>query len=376
MNIQAIIVANSIGCIILIVLLVSSTLIRQRRLLSDRIFALMTGLTAIGCIMETVSFIVDGKQFKGSSQIAMTLNTLLYMDNITSSFLWCMYVDLRLYTSRKHTLGVISKIYLPYVIGVIGLIANMRWGFLFSMDENGVYHREPLGYLYFFITLFYLGVSVEMWLKYKKNARRLRFFPIMMFLLPIIAGTTAQMLFYGVSLAWCSVAIGLVGIHMSLQNELTYIDPLTKLYNRNYLNYIMNQMSYSHSHMCGIMLDMDHFKSINDNYGHTEGDNALVETAKILVRAVSPKVIVIRFAGDEFILLFSGNDRNELDKVVRELRNAADEFNKSEKKPYILSFSIGTSVFDGNSDADSFLSEMDENMYEEKRIKHRKAAAV
>ena len=135
-------------------------------------------------------------------------------------------------------------------------------------------------------------------------------------------------------------------------------------------------MMYSHSSMCGIMLDMDHFKYINDTFGHTEGDNALVETARLLISAVSEKVIVIRFAGDEFILLFPGGSRNELDSAVKSLRTAVNEFNNSNKKPYAISFSIGTSIFDGNSDADSFLNEMDENMYEEKKIKHQKAAAV
>lgn len=376
MNIQSIIVSNSIGSIILFVLLISSSLVRQRRLLSDRLFMLMTLLTIAGSVLETLSFLVDGKHFSGASELALTLNTLLYLDTISNSFLWCMYVDLRLYSSRKHTKDIMSKIYLPYVIGVVGLILNMKWHFLFSTDANGCYQREPLGYLYYGIMAFYLVSSLIMKHKYKKEVGRLRFFPILMFMLPIIAGTTAQMLFYGISLAWCSVAIGLVGIHMSLQNELAYIDPLTKLYNRNYLNHIMNQMMYSHSHMCGIMLDMDHFKYINDTYGHSEGDNALVETARLLIRTVPAKVVTTRFAGDEFILLFPGDDRAELDRIVESLRSAAIEFNKSGQKPYTLSFSIGTSVFDGSSDADSFLSEMDENMYEEKKIKHRKAAAV
>lgn len=376
MNIQAIIVSNSIGCIILIVLLVSSHLVRQRRLLSDRMFAFLTILAVMGCFIETISFWIDGKHFKGVSELALTLNTLLYLDNISASFLWCVYVDLRLYSSKQHTRKEISKLFIPYVVGVAGLLCNMKWHFLFSTDANGYYQREPLSYAYYLIMAFYLGASVVMRAKYRKEVGRLRFFPIMMFILPIVAGTTAQMLFYGIALAWCSVAIGLVGIHMSLQNELAYIDPLTKLYNRNYLNHIMNQMKYNHNHMCGIMLDMDHFKYINDTYGHTEGDIALMETARLLVRAVSAQVITTRFAGDEFILLFAGDDREELDRVVENLRNAADEFNRSGKKPYSLSFSIGTSVFDGNSDADSFLSEMDENMYEEKKIKHRKAAAV
>ena len=375
MNIQSIILSNSIGCIILIVLMISSNLVRQRRLLSDRLFTLLTMLTASGCILEMASFIIDGQNFTGQPELAMTINTLLYLDNISSSFLWCLYVDLRFYSSKQHTGDLAAKLCVPYFIGVAGLIANLKGQFLFCIDSDGIYQRKVIGYIYYLIMAFYLISSLIMRFKYKNAAGSPRFFPIWMFILPIIAGTTAQMIFYGISLAWCSVAIGLVGIHMSLQNELAYIDPLTKLYNRNYLNHILNQITYNHDHMCGIMLDMDHFKHINDTFGHSEGDNALVETAR-LISSVSDKAVPIRFAGDEFILLFPNGSGSELDDTVSALRAAADEFNKSNKKPYDISFSIGTSIFDGSSDADSFLSEMDENMYEEKKIKHRKAAAV
>ena len=77
MNIQAIILSNSIGCIILIVLMISSNLVRQRRLLSDRLFTLLTMLTASGCILEMTSFIIDGQYFTGQPELAMTINTLL-----------------------------------------------------------------------------------------------------------------------------------------------------------------------------------------------------------------------------------------------------------------------------------------------------------
>ena len=87
MNIQSIILSNSIGCIILIVLMISSNLVRQRRLLSDRLFTLLTMLTASGCILEMASFIIDGQNFTGQPELAMTINTLLYLDNISSSFL-------------------------------------------------------------------------------------------------------------------------------------------------------------------------------------------------------------------------------------------------------------------------------------------------
>ena len=160
---------------------------------------------------------------------------------------------------------------------------------------------------------------------------------------------------------------------MSLQNELAYLDPLTKLYNRNYLDHLMNQLMYSHSHMSGIMLDMDHFKSINDTFGHSVGDEALVDTAKIITRSIPSNVIPIRFAGDEFILLVPGGSEKELDELMGLVRMSEREFNEKGKKPYRLSFSMGASIFTGTTDVDTFLNEMDERMYQEKQAKHGRA---
>lgn len=74
MNLQSIIVTNSIGIAMLVVLQISSYLVRQRKLPSDRIFTAMIFLTAAACATETLSFMVDGKSFFGARAAAFITN--------------------------------------------------------------------------------------------------------------------------------------------------------------------------------------------------------------------------------------------------------------------------------------------------------------
>ena len=101
MNLQSIIVANSIGIAVLIILQISSYLVRQRKKPSDRIFTVMITLTSIACASETLSFIADGRSFVGAHVIAVITGTLTYAINVSVSYLWCIYVDLRLYKEKS-----------------------------------------------------------------------------------------------------------------------------------------------------------------------------------------------------------------------------------------------------------------------------------
>ena len=370
MDLQSVIVANAIGVLVLGVLLVSSRLVRMRRELGDMLFTLTCVLTVFSCAADSLGFGLEGIQGKAMHVILYFFDTVTYLNNIIVSALWCLYVDVRLNGSKKHMLKTLKQISLPGAAGIAGLVINLFYPFIFTVNDSNVYSRLPFANYYFALTFFYLFTGYIIYRNSKKDVAKMTFIPIRMFICPIIICTAAQFLFYGVSLAWCSVAVGLVCMHISLQNELTYLDPLTQLYNRNYLNNIMKQFSSTHSSVQGIMMDMDDFKMINDTFGHSTGDKALTEAARLIKEAAPDGSVPIRFAGDEFMLLIPGDDSEKARKVAEVIRSNEKAFNKSGAKPYKLSFSLGLSSFSGNTEPDSFLKEMDRRMYEEKRIKH------
>ena len=376
MNLQAIIVTNGIGCAVLIMLLVSSRLVRQRKNSADKLFTAIILLTAEACVTETLTFILDGKQFSGAKTVDFALNSLLYLTNITTSFLWLEYTDLRLYRKEERLRRSFPVRIVLVVIGIIGLLVNLKYEFIFSIDDSLYYHRGPAAYAYYGITLIYLASSVLLRRRYYAEYGKIKFFPMFIFLIPIIIGTVLQCVFYGVSVVWCSVAIGLVGIYMSLQNELSYIDALTGLYNRNYLNMILSDVYRRNIPSAGIMIDLDYFKSINDTFGHNTGDVALMEAASVIRSAAPEHSITVRYAGDEFIVLIRGGGRQQAEQTIESIKLGAGIFNRTSGHKYEISFSTGIGVFNGNDETtEAFLHRMDQDMYEEKKAKHERRDA-
>ena len=85
------------------------------------------------------------------------------------------------------------------------------------------------------------------------------------------------------------------------QRHKTNIDPLTRLYNRNYLNAIAHTIDLDNSVI--IMADIDHFKIVNDTYGHDAGDVILQEISKRLQASTRSSDLIIRFGGEEFLII-------------------------------------------------------------------------
>ena len=203
--------------------------------------------------------------------------------------------------------------------------------------------------------------------RYEKENGAKAFFNINMFLLPIVIGASLQFLFYGLSLAWLSSAIGLVGMFMMQQNELAYLDSLTDTYNRLYLNHVISTWIKREQGFAGAMVDIDDFKSINDSFGHSEGDKALRAVADVLKQTHLDRGLVFRFAGDEFIVLQMGGSEDSLaaymEEVNRRLETALDG------APCPVRLSYGVSVFD-SGDVDAFMKGLDERMYQMKTAHH------
>ena len=83
-----------------------------------------------------------------------------------------------------------------------------------------------------------------------------------------------------------------------------------------------------------------------------------------------PEAFAARFAGDEFIILLAVSEEKEVLNLMDSIRFATESFNHAQQRPYRLSFSMGFSFFQPDSDtAESFLRRMDEAMYEDKRAK-------
>jgi diguanylate cyclase (GGDEF)-like protein len=106
--------------------------------------------------------------------------------------------------------------------------------------------------------------------------------------------------------------------------ELSIRDPLTGAYNRRYLSQIQAQLERPTAHWGAVMIDLDDFKAVNDRYGHEEGDRVLQAHAHFLRRASRAEDRLVRYGGDEFLLIVEVRSKSELDDIVKRLHQTAD----------------------------------------------------
>lgn len=368
-NLGAIFIGNTIGAVLMIILLISSRTHARTVFVDEKIFLTMVWLTLSLCTAEFLSFLVDGATFPGAMMLNRILNSLLFAANISFAFIWTVYVDFKVYGDQQRLRRRYVWIGLPAAAIVLMSLLNLFSDVFFTISAENVYSRTPLVPLTYLCSYGYLLYGMTLVYGRKNQGRKYLFLPVMVFMIPILIGSLCQFFFYGLSLVWVSVAVAVVSLYINIQNEDAYVDALTGLYNRLYLNRHLREIRPGKGQcLAGIMLDIDHFKSINDTYGHAMGDQALQDVGRLLYRvADSHQAIAVRFAGDEFILLRSVSDRSEVEEMGHALRKAAEEFNNRKQRPYTLAFSMGIALFqEGAESLDDFISSMDTAMYQDK----------
>lgn len=160
--------------------------------------------------------------------------------------------------------------------------------------------------------------------------------------------------------------------------EDSLTDPLTGLPNTRFLfMHLSRELARAErlkAEVSLLVMDLDHFKEINDNHGHHVGDRALCEVARVLRTAIRPYDICVRYAGDEFIVVLSGCGADEAERKRVELQQAIDEvyFEARPGKRLLVGMSIGSAVFpqDGES-YEMLLANADSRMYQDKASRKR-----
>lgn len=372
-NFPAIFIANGTAILLLLIILLSSKKPLRQGLLEEKIFYAMVVLNILQCILESAVLYWDGNLGYGYRTLLVVLNDILFINTTIFSYLWVIYADFKLFADMKRIKKIYRFVAIPAVLVTIGCLINLVTPVFFVIDEYNVYQRTDLFIIPYAVTYFYMAYGVIVIYAYRKKVHKYLFLPAILFMIPIIIGSLLQFFFYGYSLIWLGVAIGLVSLFVNVQNEASYVDKLSGLLNRQYLNDILLMHSEKWDTarvLAGIMLDIDGFKSINDKFGHLAGDNAIYVTGKILRKAVGNKGISFRFGGDEFVILMHINSQKEIMDMIDTIQTQATLFNESEKKPYKINFSIGYSTYESKHESiDDFLNKIDTYMYEDKKRK-------
>jgi len=151
--------------------------------------------------------------------------------------------------------------------------------------------------------------------------------------------------------------------------QISRTDRLTKINNRLYTDDILENQYYRYkrdNEACSVILvDIDHFKSVNDNHGHLVGDNVLVEFARILGVSIRKGDVLGRWGGEEFLIILPHTKLQEALKLGEKLRKIID----TNDFPTIgnMSASFGVSTFVEHSSIDILIDTADKALYESKK---------
>lgn len=148
--------------------------------------------------------------------------------------------------------------------------------------------------------------------------------------------------------------------------SMVYIDPLTNAYSRHFLNIWNKSVRSSQQTYYIVMIDIDDFKTINDKYGHAVGDEALQMLACTINKSIRQMDFLIRFGGDEFVLILSGLDNNGAKNLIERIE---DQLKVPGSYPVELSISCGISILDPDHELEKAVMQADQNMYEAKQSK-------
>lgn len=173
-----------------------------------------------------------------------------------------------------------------------------------------------------------------------------------------------------------------IKISRLMQSKLESIymrDSLTGLYNRHGYERKLPKLLYSLNDrdlLTAFLFDMDCLKTINDQFGHTEGDFALKVIGKAITNAASENAICTRFGGDKFYVLCSCSNR-EADDLIERVNKYLHNYNQLSSKPYLLSVSAGYASMEYHEDdtfasIESLIEQADEKMYDIKKNKVKK----
>ena len=370
---------NVFGIILLLLFLKNMNKSRRGKIQFDQyIFNLCMIMNILIFIFDIGMWLTDGKDIIGLKTLNYLVTLFYYICNPLICLLWLIYTDYKIYESRNGLLKRLALYSVPAVVNAALSVISLFTGWLFYIDDVNKYIRGPYFWIMAVSALSYLilsfGIAIKDVMKNGWSENKMIYKHMVIFPVVLVLASIVQIVFFGVSIIWLCALLAFASIYINIQNEEISTDHLTGLYNRRRLDEHLNRrirMNKKEYSLFIIMLDMDDFKYINDNFGHAEGDRALVKMAEILRKSCrSGDDFIARMGGDEFIIVGERTKIKEIENLISTINNAAAEYNEQKISEYRLMPSQGYSVFKKGDTVDSFLVAADQAMYKKKAENH------
>ena len=315
-------------------------------------------------------------------------NMLLYSAIATTTYTVCRFF-FSVWESaalNKMTRGKFA--FIPFIPILLIILTTPLHKAFFSIDESGALVKQVLYFPLMFVLYGYVIVfgiiSLVFFFSTQNDFAKEQYGLVAIYMIPVTVSGFIRYSVWTIPSFSIGLTVATLIIYIFQMRDLISIDALTGINNRRqgerfFIEQIKRINEEPHSTIDCLylfMMDLNKFKSINDTYGHTEGDKALIAAAEVLKEACSHirrRCIMSRFGGDEFVIgvVFTPEEAHLLhEKIQLLIKKKNEELNA----PYKISISIGFTYYKKEyKDFRTFLSNADELMYEMKEIAHRQA---
>ena len=160
--------------------------------------------------------------------------------------------------------------------------------------------------------------------------------------------------------------------HIRCMEEYAKVDPMTGLHNRRWLEEMytreINRSNSGNFSLIAFMIDVDHFKRVNDTYGHLAGDQVLISVARNLTRSLRPSDMPVRYGGEEFTVFLPGTTPDNAKVIAERIRNNMENMSVVLPDGNVIpvTVSIGFAQRDTGDTVASLIERADQAVYQAK----------
>lgn len=261
------------------------------------------------------------------------------------------------YGDRKRPKAALTLASLHAIFEILAL--NKGW--VFTIDANNIYHREILYPIYLFA--FLSAVTYSFVCVFKKNKRYQAMMDTVLRLMAVMLALSigTQIVFKDVRIDFLCCALVNLLLYINYCRLVLQIDAVTRLLSRRCFDVRITSLT---SRAVIAVFDLDDFKSVNDNYGHSVGDLCLKNTAQILRSVFGRYGLCYRTGGDEFSIILN-IDIEQVGKLCDELHNQIEKLR--EEDPRMAGISVGYALYEpGKTHSLTALETADAMLYRNK----------
>jgi diguanylate cyclase (GGDEF)-like protein len=342
------------------------------------LFFAILGLTAIPLVADFLYILLQGSPGRKIHLLFWTTNFFYYLFQVAAYYGILLFMDYSAYKDSRRTRRFFSIALGVTLIHLVILLFNLRWGFYYRITADNYFamgNKYVVRLIMAYSPLIFVILDALMSIKLLNQHH----FSLFVFIFVVIAGGSTLSLFINtVIMFWPFTVAGLLFAYFFIIRSDARIDSLTGIGNRYSFNEFIESLSRSQAKRsyAFVLFDMDHFKRINDTYGHLEGDNALKDLAEILKKSIRQTDFAARYGGDEFIIASRADAR--IENLIKRIQQAIDDHNATAGRPYRIEVSCGYDVFTTNAgwSITDFLNHIDSLMYKHKGERRRISEAA